>query len=99
MNWLRKLKEVHLIVSLKEQQRIAEGLEYVKDNSVSFTTGGRKQKLAYDYKESREVRDNKEIIHRQWWYYYWDDYFLYWTRACGHQEHTENDLTTVPVND
>jgi hypothetical protein len=100
MNWFkRKVAEVHQAISLKERQRIAEGLEYVKDNSVSFTRAGEKMKLAYRCDESKTTEGNVEIITRQYWYYYWDDYFLYWTRCTGHCEHTEQPLVTSDVSE
>ena len=96
MNWFRKKVAVlHQAISLKERQRIAEGLEYVTDNSVSFTRAGEKMKLAYDMQETRSIEGNVEIISKQYWYYYWDDYFLYWTRCTGHCEHTEQPLVTT----
>ena len=99
-NWFkRKVAEVHQAISRKEQQRIAEGLEYVKDNSVSFSRAEQKMKLAYDMQETRTTEGDKVIINRQYWYYYWDDYFLYWTRCTGHCEHSEESLVTADSSD
>jgi hypothetical protein len=85
-NWKKTIQKVKEVLSVKEQQRIAKGLEYLNDDSVGFSINGEKQQLCYEMNEYREVQDNRVLIHRQYWYYYWNDFFQFWSRACGSGE-------------
>ena len=77
------------IVSLKEQQRIAKGLQYVTDGSARFKINGKEMKLTYEYSEDTYYRNDVECVSINYMYYYWDSFFQIWTPAFGSTDHTE----------
>ena len=94
--WFRnKIQKIKEVISVKEQKRISQGLTYVTDDRTSFSINGKKQKLAYEFSENISIQNNIKTIDRNWCYYYWDDFFCYWTHACGHREHSEEQVEVI----